>query len=73
MTISRLRHQGVPGLQAQKCSSTVKTAASARVMGTTFAMVSPSIRATCMGRLDIVASLPDCWSSYAYSAKFKGG
>src|SRR6478672_4840881 len=55
--ISRLRHHGAPGLQAQKCSSTVKITASAKVMGMTFSIVSPSIRATCMGRLDIVASL----------------
>ncbi|MGY4353737.1 hypothetical protein ACVW0J_000230 [Bradyrhizobium sp. i1.7.7] len=57
--ISRLRHHGAPGLQAQKCSSTVKTAASTKVTGTIFWMVSPSIKATCMGRLDIVASLPN--------------
>ncbi|MGY4327709.1 hypothetical protein ACVWWG_002126 [Bradyrhizobium sp. LB7.2] len=62
VTISRLRHHGTPGLQAQKYSSTVKTTASANVVGTTFAMVSPSIRATCMGRLDIVVSLANCWS-----------
>src|SRR4029079_16015984 len=55
--ISRLRHHGAPGLQAQKCSSTVKITASMKVMGMTFSMVSPSISATCMGRLDIVASL----------------
>jgi hypothetical protein len=32
----------------------VKTTASAKVTGITFSMVSPSIRATCMGRLDII-------------------
>jgi hypothetical protein len=42
------------------------------VTGITFTMVSPSIRATCMGRLDIIASLRGIQFSYAYSARFKG-
>ena len=36
---SRLRHHGVPGLQAQKCESTENTTASTIVIGTTFSIV----------------------------------
>src|SRR3977135_4168563 len=54
---SRLRHQGVPGLlQAQKWVSTENTRATAIVMGTTLAMVWPSISTTSRGRLDMSAS-----------------
>src|SRR5438874_10511071 len=56
VTSSRLRHQGLPGLQAQKCVSTVKTRASAIVTGTTWAIACPSIAMTSMGRFDIEAS-----------------
>src|ERR1700687_3906269 len=56
VTSSRLRHQGVPGLQAQKCVSTENTRATAIVIGTTLAIVWPSISTTSRGRLDISAS-----------------
>ena len=36
---SRLRHHGVPGLQAQKCVSTENTSASPIVIGMTLVMV----------------------------------
>ena len=51
-----LRHHGLPGLQAQKCESTVKTTASPIVTGTTFAIVWPSISTTSRGKLDIATS-----------------
>src|SRR5260221_8606482 len=56
VTSSRLRHQGVPGLQAQKWVSTENTRATAIVMGTTLAIVWPSISTTSRGRLDMSAS-----------------
>src|ERR1700681_4717636 len=56
VTSSRLRHQGVPGLQAQKCVSTENTTATAIVIGTTLAIVWPSISTTSRGRLDMSAS-----------------
>src|SRR5258707_6657602 len=52
---SRLRHQGLPGLQAQKWLSTENTSASATVTGTTLAIVWPSISTTCTDS-DISAS-----------------
>ena len=59
MTSSFLRHQGLPGLQAQKYVSTENTSASAIVTGTTLAIVWPSISTTSMGRLDISAASSD--------------
>src|SRR5450755_1202561 len=56
VTSSRLRHQGVPGLQAQKWVSTENTRATAIVMGITLAIVWPSISTTSRGRLDMSAS-----------------
>src|SRR5229473_6304227 len=56
VTSSRLRHQGVPGLQAQKCVSTENTTATAIVIGTTLVIVWPSISTTSRGRLDMSAS-----------------
>ena len=56
VTSSRLRHQGVPGLQAQKWVSTENTSASTIVIGTTLAIVWPSISTTSSGRLDMAAS-----------------
>src|SRR6266446_441221 len=56
LTSSRLRHQGVPGLQAQKCVSTENTRATAIVIGTTLVIVWPSISTTSRGRLDMSAS-----------------
>ena len=53
VTSSRLRHQGLPGLQAQKWVSTENTSASATVTGTTLAMVWPSISTISVGRLDM--------------------
>src|SRR5229473_3353801 len=56
VTSSRLRHHGVPGLQAQKWVSTENTRATAIVMGTTLVIVWPSISTTSRGRLDMSAS-----------------
>src|SRR5262249_26838219 len=56
VTSSRLFHHVVPGLQAQKCVSTVNTSASTIVTGTTFSMVWPSIKTTSKGSPDIRAS-----------------
>src|SRR5882672_8110652 len=53
VTSSRLRHQGVPGLQAQKWASTENTSASASVTGTTLARVWPIISTISIGRLDM--------------------
>ena len=53
---SRLRHHGVPGLQAQKCVSTENTTASAIVIGTTLAIVWPSISTISKGKFDMTAS-----------------
>src|ERR1700691_1703195 len=57
VTSSRLRHQGVPGLQAQKWVSTENTRASTIVIGTTLVIVWPNISTTSKGRLDITTSL----------------
>jgi hypothetical protein len=43
VTISRLRHHGLPGLQAQKEVRIVKTAANAIDIGTFFVNVSPTL------------------------------
>ena len=53
---SRLRHQGLPGLQDQKCESTVNTRASAIVIGTTFAIVWPTTSMTSIGKPDMTTS-----------------
>src|SRR6266702_6003451 len=47
VTSSFLRHQGLPGLQAQKWVATENVSASPRVTGTTLAMVWPNISTTC--------------------------
>src|ERR1700733_10197729 len=57
VTSSRLRHQGVPGLQAQKRVSTENTSASTIVIGTTLVIVWPNISTTSKGRLDMTTSL----------------
>ena len=56
VTSSRLRHQGVPGLQAQKWVSTENTTASTIVIGTTLAIVWPNISTTSKGRFDMATS-----------------
>ena len=56
MTSSLLRHHGFPGLQAQKCVSTENTKASAIVIGTTLAIVWPSISTISSGKFDMRAS-----------------
>src|SRR4030088_1157702 len=53
VTSSRLRHQGLPGLQAQKWVNTEKISARTIVIGTTLAIVWPSISTTSRGKLDI--------------------
>src|ERR1700685_2112621 len=57
VTSSRLRHQGVPGLQAQKWVSTENTRASTIVIGTILVNVWPNISTTSKGRLDMATSL----------------
>src|ERR1051325_7317004 len=56
VTISRLRHHGAPGLQAQKYDSTENNSASTMVIGTTLAMVCPNISTISSGKLDMAAS-----------------
>ena len=46
VTISRLRHQGRPGLQADQCDSTAKTTPKAIEIGTSLSMVSPATLTT---------------------------
>src|SRR5690242_15410404 len=53
VTSSRLRHQGTPGLQAQKWVSTENTTARTIVTGTTLTMVWPSMLRTSSGRVDM--------------------
>jgi hypothetical protein len=69
VTSSRLRHQGLPGLQAQKCASTENTSASAIVTGTTLAIVWPSISTTSRGKLDMAASSDQETSGYPLALK----
>src|ERR1700677_884523 len=52
---SRLRHHGVPGLQAQKWVNTENTTASTIVIGITLVIVWPSISTTSRARLDMAA------------------
>ena len=59
VTSSRLRHHGVPGLQAQKWLSTEKISASAIVTGTTLVKVWVRISTISMVRVDMSAS----WAS----------
>src|SRR5437764_12891273 len=59
VTSSRLRHHGMPGLQAQKWLRTENTTASPIVIGTTFSIVWPSISMTSRGRLDMGGASPD--------------
>ncbi len=69
VTSSRLRHQGVPGLQAQKCVSTENTSASTIVMGTTLAIVWPSISTTSSGKSDMAASSDQGYQAYPFILK----
>ena len=69
VTSSRLRHHGLPGLQAQKCESTVNTTASAIVIGTTLAIVWPTISMTSIGKLDMAASLDRRHQGYPLALK----
>ena len=64
VTSSRLRHHGVPGLQAQKWVSTENTTASTIVIGTTLAIVWPNISTTSKGRLDMVTSSDRGYQGY---------
>ena len=66
---SRLRHQGLPGLQAQKCESTVNTRPSAIVIGTTFAIVWPTTSMTSIGKLDMAASFDRRLQGYLLALK----
>ena len=64
-----MRHHGLPGLQAQKCESTVNTRASPIVTGTTFAMVWPIISMTSMGKPDMTASRDRGYQGYPLALK----
>ena len=66
---SRLRHQGLPGLQAQKCESTVNTRASAIVTGTTFAIVWPTTSMTSIGKPDMATSFDRTCQGYPLALK----
>ncbi len=69
VTSSRLRHQGLPGLQAQKCESAVNTRATAIVIGTTFAIVCPTTLITCIDKSDMTTSFKRRRQGYPVALK----
>src|SRR5258705_9190867 len=66
---SRLRHHGVPGLQAQKWVSTENTRANTIVIGTTLAIVWPNISTTSRGKFGMATSSDQVSQGYPFVLK----